>query len=516
MSAAGASGPWPAASGAAHGENPNWAPENLKLAFDDSELTCRAPGVPRSKRKTPEESLLGLILSWICDHQIGISINLILLLTLTHISFPRARRRTSKFFHLSYYNPETDQYGCGTDDLPYVAFGVVVFTGVRVLVMDYVLDPLARMGGIKGKKNLTRFKEQAWLVCYCTCFWSLGMYISYNSDFWFNLKGMWTGWPFREISGLCKWYYLVQWAFWIQQILVVNIEEKRKDYTQMFTHHIVTIALLFFSYGYYHTRVGVVIMCLMDLVDIVLPSAKLLKYLGYTNACDVMFGLFVVVWFTTRHVFYSMVMWSVYAHAPAFMAPGCYLHNANPSSSTNSSLFVPMADTARFEALGGNDIWGNIVKAYTDREGTICWNPTIRYCFLGMLTGIEIFCILWFVMIMKIVVKVLSGGEAEDVRSDDEGEDEEEEIDEKDTPPTHISGHSLGNVKTGVEFSVPPLEEEVGVEALNFSRKSSPGIGKNSKRRANRSTGGIASGISIPGHGDRKELLGRIGCDKPS
>lgn len=93
----------------------------------------------------------------------------------------------------------------------------------------------------------------------------------YHSEFWLNLHGIWQGWPFREVDGILKWYYLVQWGFWITQVLVVNVEEKRKDYAQMFTHHIFTIALLFLSYGYYHMRVGVVILAIMDLVDIVLP-----------------------------------------------------------------------------------------------------------------------------------------------------------------------------------------------------------------------------------------------------
>jgi acyl-CoA-dependent ceramide synthase len=106
-------------------------------------------------------------------------------------------------------------------------------------------------------------------------FWGAGangaQYIMYHSEYWFNVHGMWKGWPFREITGLSKFYYLVQWGFWIQQIVVVHIEEKRKDYAQMFTHHIFTCALLFLSYGYYHTRVGIVILCIMDIVDIVLP-----------------------------------------------------------------------------------------------------------------------------------------------------------------------------------------------------------------------------------------------------
>jgi hypothetical protein len=50
-----------------------------------------------------------------------------------------------------------------------------LFTGLRVLVMEYVLDPIARYNGIKTRKGLVRFKEQAWLAMYCTCSWSLGM-----------------------------------------------------------------------------------------------------------------------------------------------------------------------------------------------------------------------------------------------------------------------------------------------------------------------------------------------------
>lgn len=52
---------------------------------------------------------------------------------------------------------------------------IVIFTGLRVAVMEYILDPLARMNGIKTKRGLVRFKEQAWLAMYCTYSWSLGM-----------------------------------------------------------------------------------------------------------------------------------------------------------------------------------------------------------------------------------------------------------------------------------------------------------------------------------------------------
>ncbi|KAJ4311370.1 Sphingosine N-acyltransferase lag1 [Neodidymelliopsis sp. IMI 364377] len=448
-------------------------------------------------KKVEDEGLMASLCTLICDHQIGISVNLLSLLFLTHIFFPRARDRTTKFFHMSYYNPETNMYGCGTDDLPYVIFWTVAFTGLRVAVMDYMLDPLARLGGIRTKKGLDRFKEQAWLIVYYTISWSLGMYIMYHSDFWLNLHGIWEGWPFREVDGVFKWYYLVQWGFWIQQILVVNIEEKRKDYAQMLTHHLFTTALMFLSYGYYHMRVGTVILCIMDFVDIILPTAKLLKYMGYSTACDIAFGAFVVSWVITRHVFYMMVCWSIYADAPVDMAPGCYY---------SDNTFVPASNATEFNRLGGNAPWSNLLKAYTDQNGPICWNPNLRYYFLALLLTLQVFCLIWFGTIAKVVYKVVKGSAPEDIRSDDEGdEDEELETTEK---TNSIINMATTCAESGMSH---PLEEEVGVDALTFARMNGASQRRQARRESSR-----ASGISIPGHGDHKELLGRIGCDKPS
>lgn len=52
---------------------------------------------------------------------------------------------------------------------------IVVFTGLRVAVMDYILVPLAQAGGIAKKKERNRFAEQAWILTYAGAFWSLGM-----------------------------------------------------------------------------------------------------------------------------------------------------------------------------------------------------------------------------------------------------------------------------------------------------------------------------------------------------
>lgn len=85
------------------------------------------------------------------------------------------------------------------------------------------------------------------------------------------MEELWTDWPQREMDGLMKGYNLGQWAFWLQQILVINMEDRRSDHWQMLSHHVVTIALIAASYAYHLTRVGNLIMVLMDVVDLVFP-----------------------------------------------------------------------------------------------------------------------------------------------------------------------------------------------------------------------------------------------------
>lgn len=73
------------------------------------------------------------------------------------------------------------------------------------------------------------------------------------------------------MSGLFKWYYLAQLAFWFQQILVIHIEKRRKDHIQMLTHHIITCTLISITYVYRCTRAANIVLCLMDVADLLLP-----------------------------------------------------------------------------------------------------------------------------------------------------------------------------------------------------------------------------------------------------
>lgn len=97
------------------------------------------------------------------------------LVFLLHLCLSDVRPRTSKFFSLSYYNTRTEKYGAGFDDLYFIAFCVVLFTGLRAGVMEYVLAPIARLGGLFKSKEVSRFSEQAWLATWCLVAWPSGM-----------------------------------------------------------------------------------------------------------------------------------------------------------------------------------------------------------------------------------------------------------------------------------------------------------------------------------------------------
>ena len=70
---------------------------------------------------------------------------------------------------------------------------------------------------------------------------------------------------------MMKWYLLVELAFLMQQIFVIHVEERRKDHVQMLSHHIITSALLGSAYIYAMYNVSNVVLCLMDIVDVLLP-----------------------------------------------------------------------------------------------------------------------------------------------------------------------------------------------------------------------------------------------------
>ncbi|KDN62443.1 putative TLC domain-containing protein [Colletotrichum sublineola] len=436
-------------------------------------ITVKYSGTMRPERKRSESSQSKTLAQWLFDHQIGLTFYAITLLLIAHLCIPGARPHTSKFLRLSYYNRATGKYGAGHDDLYFVAFCVMLSIGIRAAFMEHVLAPLGRHWGISKKKDITRFSEQGWMLAYYSVLWPLGMYLYCNSSYFLSLKGLWADWPKRELDGLMKAYILVQWAYWVQQVVSVNIEARRKDYWEMIVHHAITISLIAACYAYHQTRVGHLILILMDVIELIFPLAKCLKYVGFTTLCDAVFGVFLFVWAWTRHVFYLMVCWSVYYDLPRSLEQPCFRGAAEDVVGP----FQPPEEG-----------WSHLLEPFLDPKGTVCMTNGITKGFLTFLLALEVVICVWSFLIIRVTIRVLKGASAEDVRSDVEDEKEEGE-------------------KSGYETEEVQAVEDVGVESIDLKAWE--------RRTAKRGSGLRASGVSIHlSQSDRKELLNRIGCEK--
>lgn len=295
---------------------------------------------------------------------------------------------TSKFLHLQYKYPDSDRYDIGKDDIYIIITGMFAATFIRAFSMHYILKPLAKHNKIYSTKDKQRFMEQGWcIILYSTSFIT-GSYLYYHSPYFLNFDNFYIGWPHDQMSHLFKLYYVMSIASWAQQIFILNIEAKRKDHIQMFSHHIITVALVVGSYYYYFTRIGNVILVIMDVVDIFLSTAKLLKYCGFQTICDVMFGIFLTSWVILRHGIYNYIFYHAATKARDLMASGRCIEGI-----------------------------------YQKR----CFTDKIIDIFLSLLGGLQIITLIWMYFIAKVAIKVITGNGAEDVRSDDEEDDEDED-----------------------------------------------------------------------------------------
>lgn len=338
--------------------NENFKLKNLSKQAQDLERTKTAEKLDRSTIK-----LFLLFYTWIFLGQYFISPNL------------------QKYYTLQYRYEGTNAYDIGWDDIYFVFFWIVNLLFLRSFMIIYVFRPCARLLGITKFKATQRFIEQGWSILYYSFSWGFGFYLYYTSDYFFDCYNIYANWPHDHLSKAFKFYYLVQTASWFQQFIVLHLEERRKDHYQMFAHHIITCLLCTGSYAYYFTRIGHIFLLQMDIVDIFLSSAKILKYSGFQTICDVMFIIFMLSWIVLRHIVYNYVLWFSWAKARLIMNADC-------------ARYLP----------------GEVVK--------ICYTDFTIDCLLILLAFLQIIMCLWMYMILRVAYRVISGESADDVRSD--------------------------------------------------------------------------------------------------
>jgi len=123
---------------------------------------------------------------------------------------------------------------------------------------------------------------------------------------------------------------MVELAFYWSLSFSQFTDVRRKDFIEMFIHHLTTIALLSFSWTCNLTRCGALVLVVHDFSDIFLELAKMFHYAKLNTPCDIIFGIFVVAWcFTRLGLFPTWILFSATIEAPQMveMFPAYYIFN---------------------------------------------------------------------------------------------------------------------------------------------------------------------------------------------
>lgn len=177
------------------------------------------------------------------------------------------------FIMLSYPLPtppgKPTQYGKGANDFLFVAYYSIVLSFTREFCMQRIIRPWAVSAGLSRAKQ-SRFMEQMYTAMYFSIFGPFGLYIMSRTPVWYyNTTGMYESFPHKTHEAIFKAYYLLQASYWAQQMIVMllMLEKPRKDFKELVAHHIITLSLVWLSYRFHFTYMGLAVYITHDISD---------------------------------------------------------------------------------------------------------------------------------------------------------------------------------------------------------------------------------------------------------
>jgi ceramide synthetase len=149
---------------------------------------------------------------------------------------------------------------------------------VFILVLRHcILNPLASRIVLE-KSDIGKFGDSGTEFVLYAMFAFMGMSVVLREP-WMWPSSSWWDYPAQATmtNGLRCWYILDAGRYTASLISLVFFEHKRKDFLQMFVHHVVTIVITAISYLTDYNRVGAIVKVVMDPADVPLHGAKLFK-----------------------------------------------------------------------------------------------------------------------------------------------------------------------------------------------------------------------------------------------
>ncbi|KAB0794981.1 hypothetical protein PPYR_11820 [Photinus pyralis] len=176
--------------------------------------------------------------------------------------------------------------------------------------------------------TLDKFCESSWRVCYYFCFFILGVFVLHRQSWLLDINECWNGYPNQNLDDDIWWYIIIAQSYYVSLLISQFFDIKRKDFWQMFAHHIITITLMTFAWILRLQRITSLILLVHEFADIFLDTAKILNYARCKKLCDVIFMVFTALWIITRLGVYPLwIIRSTIWDAPKFLDLTSSLYN---------------------------------------------------------------------------------------------------------------------------------------------------------------------------------------------
>ncbi|CAP33831.2 Protein CBR-HYL-1 [Caenorhabditis briggsae] len=226
-------------------------------------------------------------------------------------------------------------------------------------------------GGFASLSRAKKILECFWRFSYYTFAFLYGLYVMIDASWLYDVKQCWIGYPFHPVPNTIWWYYMIETGFYYSLLIGSYFDVRRSDFWQLWS-----------------ITVGTLILLSHDVSDVFLEGGKLVRYDAHNkNMTNFMFVLFFTSWVLTRLIYYPfVVIRSAVTEAAALIQPDYVIWDMG--------LSPPYA-------------------------------PRLIVFALIALFFLHIF---WTFIILRIVIRTTTGGQAKDVRSDSDSDYDEEEM----------------------------------------------------------------------------------------
>nr|XP_042910002.1 ceramide synthase 1 isoform X3 [Parasteatoda tepidariorum] len=203
-------------------------------------------------------------------------------------------------------------YNFTTCDILFVLFLAVVWTVLRHIATKNVFKPLAQHYGLTPT-NQGKMPESAWKFFYYLSAWCYTSYVvilSGDYKFFQKPSTVWDGWNLDDSPPFNIYFiYMAQCGFYLHSLYAtVFLDTWRKDSLVMMIHHVLTLALISFSYSlryvarlyWYPLRVLYTATSDVQRLQLLLPCALLMNSLLWILQLLNIYWFFFIVQFLFR------------------------------------------------------------------------------------------------------------------------------------------------------------------------------------------------------------------------